>query len=78
MQRVFGTNWKTTVSGILTGIIATGSVITSFLATQTSNPHAARYSGLVTLICGILQVWVGIISKDAVTPPPPPPLTPNT
>jgi hypothetical protein len=57
-------NWKTTVAGILSAIIATVGPVTAYLAT-TNSPKAATATGIVTLVGAIARIYIGLIQSDA-------------
>lgn len=71
---LFGINWKSSLSGILSFGIATFGVITSGLAPLAAlNPTSAlaRYSAIttavLTLLSGLGKAWVGLLMQDAGT-----------
>ena len=80
-------NWKSTVAGILSAIIATIGPLTAYLAT-TNSPKAATWTGIATLVGALARVYIGLIQSDAkpsvtstvtieaVTPDPTKPVTP--
>ena len=55
------TNWRTSLSGFLSFIIATGATLTA-LAPPWLNP---KWSGAITVASGLAKAYVGLISKDA-------------
>jgi hypothetical protein len=55
------TNWKTSASGILSFITATGAVLTA-LPTGTI---PQRWAAGVTIASGLAKAYIGLISKDA-------------
>ena len=57
-------NWKTTVNGILSGIMGSAGPLTAYLATINS-PKAATAAGIVTLVATIARIWVGVLQNDA-------------
>ena len=57
------TNWRTSLSGFLSFIIATGAVFTA-MPPNWLNP---KYSAGLTIAVGLAKAWVGMISKDAGT-----------
>jgi hypothetical protein len=65
------TNWKSTVSGILSFIMATAGVLTAFAAAQlAANPtqNAKLYAyitGACTLASGLGKAWIGLLTTDA-------------
>lgn len=64
------TSWKSTVSGILSFVMATTGVLTAFAAAQAvANPAQSKlYLGIVTgctLASGLGKAWIGLLSKDA-------------
>jgi len=54
-------DWKTTLSGLLSGVIATSTVILA----PDSPIHSFRYGAYLALLAGCGKVWVGLIQKDA-------------
>jgi hypothetical protein len=71
---LFGINWKSSLSGVLSFGIATFGTITSGLAPLAAlNPNSAlaRYSAIttavLTLLSGLGKVWVGLLQTDAGT-----------
>jgi len=54
-------NWRTSLSGFLSFVIATGAVFTA-LPPAWLNP---KYSAGLTIAVGLAKAWVGMISKDA-------------
>ena len=57
------TNWRTSLSGFLSFVIATAAVFTA-LPPAWLNP---KYSAALTIASGLAKAWVGLISKDAGT-----------
>lgn len=71
MSNIF-THWKTTVSGIMSFVIAAAGVTTSYAAAQLAvNPASGKtlvtVSGISTLAAGIAKAVIGAISQDAGT-----------
>ena len=63
-------DWKSTASGILTGLIGTFSSIMSFQVPMALlNPNQAKTWLYITVGCNmaaiVLKVWLGIITKNA-------------
>lgn len=65
-------SWKSTVSGILSFIMATAGVLTSFAAAQlVADPAKGKVWVSITAGCTLASAlgksWIGLISKDAET-----------
>jgi len=56
-------NWKTSVGGFLSFVIATGAVITA----EPSHFLPPKWSGAATVAVALAKVWIGLISSDAGT-----------
>jgi hypothetical protein len=54
-------NWKSTVSGLLSFVIATGAVITAI----PNHIVSSKVSGIATIAVGLAKAWVGLIATDA-------------
>jgi len=65
MIKLFGVNWKTSVSGLLTFVMVTCGSVASYLAVVGKTPVTTDILGACTLISGLCHVWVGLISVDA-------------
>lgn len=91
MVYLFGINWKSSLSGILSLGIAAFAPITAGLAPLAAlNPHStvAQYlaiaSGIMTMMSGVGVAWVQLLMKDAGTVPakvpgnPDPQIVPST
>lgn len=66
------TSWKSTVSGVLSFVVATTATLTAFAAAQAAaNPAQSKtYAYIIagcTLASGLGKAWIGLISKDADT-----------
>ena len=57
-------NWKTSVAGFLSAVIATVGPVTAYLAT-TNSPKAATVTGIITLVGALARVYIGLIQSDA-------------
>ena len=64
MNSIFGANWKTTASGLLTAVIGAAGPLTAYFATL-HQTWAAEGSGVVTLTAAIATVWLHILMNDA-------------
>lgn len=69
-------NWKTTVAGLLSFMIATLTTLTAFqvpAALQANSDKTWMYVTLgANLLLGLCRVWLGLIQNDAPPPPPQP------
>lgn len=55
------THWKTTVSSVLTVLIATG---TYFMAVP-STIISQKWATIITIVVGLAKVWLGLVQQDA-------------
>lgn len=54
-------NWKSSLSGFLSFVIATGAVITAV----PNHIISQKWSGIATVAVGMAKAWLGLIATDA-------------
>jgi hypothetical protein len=64
------TSWKSTVSGILSFVMATAGVLTSFAAAQMiADPSRSKTWIIITIGCTLAsalgKAWIGLLTTDA-------------
>lgn len=68
LTKIFGVNWKSSVSGLLTFALVTLGAVSAWLASLPATSHIAAWvtSG-IGLLTGLAKVWLSFVTVDAGT-----------
>ncbi len=61
----FLSSWKSTVTGLLSFLVATGTVILAYTAAVPGNATMAKITTGITIGLALCRAWMGLIQQDA-------------